>query len=307
MNALVCELCNSNELVKENGVYVCQHCGTKYTVEEARKLLVEGKMDVSGSTVKLDNSAFLEKQLVNARRAYDKQDWEEVAKYYNLVEQNAPDCMEAVFFSAYGKAMHTLTTKDYDKRESAFKVLRNSISIINDCFETTNEDKETVLATIADAVLKLSTMRYIYEGVGYTKGTTGWQTTMFRLVFIAFREELDQILQKHNDAYIENLRAKLQANFSENKTGGCYVATAVYGSYDCPEVWTLRRYRDNTLAETWYGRAFIRTYYAISPTLVKWFGNTAWFKKLWKGKLNRMVKKLQKQGFDSTPYVDKKW
>lgn len=25
---------------------------------------------------------------------------------------------------------------------------------------------------------------------------------------------------------------------------GCYVATCVYGSYDCPEVWTLRRFRD---------------------------------------------------------------
>lgn len=89
--------------------------------------------------------------------------------------------------------------------------------------------------------------------------------------------------------------------------GGCYVATAVYGSYDCPEVWTLRRYRDNTLAKTWYGRAFIRTYYAISPTLVKWFGDTSWFKKLWKGNLDRMIKNLQAQGYDSTPYEDKKW
>lgn len=65
---------------------------------------------------------------------------------------------------------------------------------------------------------------------------------------------------------------------STASTGGCYVATAVYGSYDCPQVWTLRRFRDYTLAETWYGRAFIRTYYAISPTLVKWFGKTDWFK-----------------------------
>ena len=47
---------------------------------------------------------------------------------------------------------------------------------------------------------------------------------------------------------------------------GCYIATAVYGSYDCPEVWTLRRYRDNELAKTWYGRAFIHSCYAISPT-----------------------------------------
>ena len=89
--------------------------------------------------------------------------------------------------------------------------------------------------------------------------------------------------------------------------GGCYVATAIYGSYDCPQVWTLRRYRDYTLAETWYGRAFIRTYYAISPTMVKWFGHTEWFKKMWKGKLDRMVADLNAEGVDDTPYEDRNW
>ena len=91
------------------------------------------------------------------------------------------------------------------------------------------------------------------------------------------------------------------------RANGCYIATCVYGSYDCPQVWTLRRFRDNTLGTTWYGRAFIRTYYAISPTLVKWFGKTAWFKKLWKGKLDRMIAKLQAKGIESTPYDDKNW
>ena len=92
-----------------------------------------------------------------------------------------------------------------------------------------------------------------------------------------------------------------------DKKGGCYVATCVYGSYDCPEVWTLRRFRDNTLGSTWYGRAFIRTYYAISPTIVKWFGNTAWFKKMWRGTLDRMVKKLESNGVENTHYQDKNW
>ena len=86
--------------------------------------------------------------------------------------------------------------------------------------------------------------------------------------------------------------------------GGCYVATAVYGCYDCPPVWTLRRYRDYKLAKTWYGRAFIRIYYAISPVLVKCFGHNQWFKRFWKGKLDKMVAKLQTKGFDSTPYED---
>lgn len=88
---------------------------------------------------------------------------------------------------------------------------------------------------------------------------------------------------------------------------GCYVATAVYGSYDCPEVWTLRRFRDYKLAETWYGRAFIRTYYAISPTIVKWFGDTKWFNNMWKPVLDKFVSKLQSEGYSSEAYQDINW
>lgn len=88
---------------------------------------------------------------------------------------------------------------------------------------------------------------------------------------------------------------------------GCYIATAVYGSYDCPQVWTLRRFRDSILAETWYGRTFIYTYYTISPTLVKIFSNTEWFKKMWKGILDRMIEKLKAEGIEDTPYKDKNW
>ena len=94
---------------------------------------------------------------------------------------------------------------------------------------------------------------------------------------------------------------------TEASKGGCYVATAVYGSYDCPQVWTLRRFRDDTLATSWSGRVFIRTYYALSPTLVKWFGNSPWFRRFWKGKLDRMVSNLNAKGVADTPYTDKVW
>lgn len=53
------------------------------------------------------------------------------------------------------------------------------------------------------------------------------------------------------------------------ESGNCYIASCIYGSYDCPQVWTLRRFRDYTLDKIWYGRAFIKCYYAISPILVK--------------------------------------
>jgi len=88
---------------------------------------------------------------------------------------------------------------------------------------------------------------------------------------------------------------------------GCYIATAVYGSYDCPQVWTLRRYRDFSLAKSWFGRLFVHAYYAVSPTLVKWFGNTNWFKKMWKVPLDQLVKKLHEQGIEDSPYEDTPW
>ena len=97
------------------------------------------------------------------------------------------------------------------------------------------------------------------------------------------------------------------ATLTAHYTEGCYVATAVYGSYDCPEVWTLRRFRDNVLAKTWYGRLFIKLYYAISPTAVKLFGDMDWFQNFWRGKLDDMVSNLQADGFESTPYQDKDW
>lgn len=57
MKAIQCELCGSNDLMKKDGFFVCQHCGTKYSLEEARKLMVEinGTVDVQG-TVKIDNA-----------------------------------------------------------------------------------------------------------------------------------------------------------------------------------------------------------------------------------------------------------
>ena len=91
----------------------------------------------------------------------------------------------------------------------------------------------------------------------------------------------------------------------EVKKQGCYIATCVYGSYDCPEVWTLRRFRDDTLSKTWYGRLFIRVYYAISPTIIKWFGHPKWFKMFWRGRLDNLVNKLHSKGVEDTPYSDK--
>ena len=41
MKKIVCEMCEGMEFVKENGMFVCQECGMKYSLEEAKMLMRE--------------------------------------------------------------------------------------------------------------------------------------------------------------------------------------------------------------------------------------------------------------------------
>ena len=85
----------------------------------------------------------------------------------------------------------------------------------------------------------------------------------------------------------------------------CYVATCVYGSYDCPKVWVLRRFRDYYLDNSILGRLFIKIYYAISPSIVKVFGESKLFKNFNKKILDYFVEFLKVNGYQDTEYKDK--
>ncbi|MDR1002009.1 MAG: hypothetical protein LBL82_01885 [Oscillospiraceae bacterium] len=350
MKKVMCEMCGSVDLVKQDGVFLCQACGTKYSVEEVKKMLVE----IDGA-VKIDHSEFVDKQLANARRALEKGDWEETEKYYNLVEQHQPNSIEAVFFSSYSKVMQSFTDADKFKRAQKFSVLNKSVSVIDEYYEKTTEDKEAVIEKISSYIIKMVNTPFVFtqrkNGYGIVISDERGECHMeIANANSAFIQELVSIVGKNNELYINNLIIKhcelaftitkvkinrdayfeiirsahlniqkldpshtvpsisdFAALYPVNKKVGCYIASAVYGSYDCPEVWTLRRYRDSTLASTWYGRMFVRTYYAISPALVRRFGEKSWFKRICHNKLDVFVAKLQSKGFESTPYNDRFW
>lgn len=338
MKQFTCEMCGSTDLVKQDGMYVCQSCGTKYSVEEAKKMMIEGTVEVQG-TVKVDSSDHLKNLYTLARRARDNHDSENAAKYYDEIAIEDPNSWEAQFYKVYYSCINIKIAQ----MGSACLRLSNSIDNV---FEMIAESKQSEIARkiaylevfnrcmtfhimVTDNILsrvKSSSpehaLNFLKEhgsslGVFDVKlGDAMAKVGLNEQALTAYKgsEAFWRYYDSGTTTSIVNRIKTLDPSFvytpsssSSSSSGGCYIATAVYGSYDCPQVWTLRRYRDYTLAETWYGRAFIHTYYAISPTLVKLFGHTDWFKKMWKGKLDRMVADLNAEGVKDTPYEDRNW
>lgn len=104
MKALICELCGSHDIMKQEGYFVCQHCGVKYSPEEARKIVLEGKIDVSGSKIQIDQSEKISNLYLLARRALENQEHESALRYYDAILLEEPESWEAAFFSVYCKA-----------------------------------------------------------------------------------------------------------------------------------------------------------------------------------------------------------
>lgn len=108
--------------------------------------------------------------------------------------------------------------------------------------------------------------------------------------------DLRDRLQKNGQIIRQNVLVHIAnaTNSAKAKSGGCYIATMVYGDYDAPEVKILRKYRDNVLARHTAGKLFIKIYYQLSPLFVTKFGNNRALKNLIRKVLSRIIKGLSK-------------
>lgn len=100
-----------------------------------------------------------------------------------------------------------------------------------------------------------------------------------------------------------NMLPKKAQQYKDNR--GCYIATCVYHSYDCPEVWTFRRFRDIALSQRVSGRLFIHFYYSISPKLVSYLGDNKVLVKYTKKLLDYLYKTMMMYGYSNEAYTDK--
>lgn len=89
MKAIQCELCGATDIIKDGDLFVCQSCGMKYTPESAKKMMIEGTVDVQG-TVKIDATCSVENFLDLSRSAIEAGNGEAAIEYANKALEIAP-------------------------------------------------------------------------------------------------------------------------------------------------------------------------------------------------------------------------
>lgn len=138
MKSLMCELCGSNDIIKTEGLYVCQHCGTKYTVEEARKMMVEG-------TVSIDRSSELDNLFELARRARKEKNTVNAQKYYEEILTINPSSWEAAFFSTYYQSLNIKVAEISLGANRITNCTRTALELIRDNIDSSDEQRKAIL------------------------------------------------------------------------------------------------------------------------------------------------------------------
>ena len=86
-------MCGSTDMIKEDGVFVCQSCGCKYSVEEAKRMMIEGTVEIKGA-VQVDKNNEIDALLKRVFMFLEEGDWSNADKYCEKVLDIDPENAE---------------------------------------------------------------------------------------------------------------------------------------------------------------------------------------------------------------------
>lgn len=218
MKQLTCEMCGSTDLMKQDGVFVCQTCGCKYSVEEAKKLMVEGTVDVTGSTVKVDVSEKVKNLYVLARRAKDDNNAELAEKYYEMITFEIPNDWEALFYFNYFKAKHT-NLKNMSNSVIQLTKSLDSVFALIDGSDKTSEQKWEIAKEIMSRIDMICDS-YIDWAKSHHRQFSNVESSsdfIFRVYSVAdLQKKMADLLEKHFDNKLTKETVSYLKSYVEN-------------------------------------------------------------------------------------------
>lgn len=124
MKQIICEMCDGTEFKKENGEFVCCGCGTHYSVEEAKKLMVEIGNDVVGNS---SNGNQVENLLNLARSSFESNNFEKTEDFCNQIL--AVDSMNYDAWRLKGEAINGQINANNPRIDEVFNCVMQSYRV----------------------------------------------------------------------------------------------------------------------------------------------------------------------------------
>ena len=100
MKRLTCDICGGIGLIKQDGVFVCQTCYTKYSVEEVKRMMSD-EFDNSALSIRKESNVELNNLIILAERAFNESNYASAEKYYDDILRIDPNNWKANFFRSY--------------------------------------------------------------------------------------------------------------------------------------------------------------------------------------------------------------
>jgi ribosomal protein L37AE/L43A len=299
---MVCELCGSNNFTKDSeGLFVCDYCRTKYTPEQAQKMLVEG-------TVRVDRSEDVDKFLRLAKSALEHSNPAEAYDYSNRALEIDTENSEAWFLKARAAGWSSnMISPRYTEMVGAFRTaLANAPedrkeSMMKEAADELNNVAVTVHKISYQEVLDHPSVDSIWqdhitradEAISMFLQAHQWgggRQPLDNVVYVAtnlFRgpqfvlpngratsRTLNQNGQVHFQAKIDEAGEKIRLidpTYITPRPGTsssrCFVITATMGDEGAFPVVVLRHYRETVLLPSSAGQPLVAWYEKHGPEL----------------------------------------
>lgn len=153
MKQLTCEMCEGTDLIKQDGVFVCQTCGCKYSVEEA-KVLMNGQ-GCSELSEKGQSNGKLNNLISNCVLAYNDGRYNKVIELSDQIMNEEPQNTTAIIYN--GLAVFQQYNKNPDDIHQSESLIMRGLKIISNSPDNYDELFYICYSELVKSYNKIST------------------------------------------------------------------------------------------------------------------------------------------------------
>ena len=173
MKQLTCEMCGSTDLLKQDGVFVCQTCGTKYSVESQQKTVSPGVSELHNFFAG-EEFEDLDKLYQVARDAMKATDTLTAMRNYGIISRRDPNSWEAVFYLAILKTKNIMNLEILPSAINVANSVKRVFTLIKE-YAPEDTDKKAAVKEVIEQCYETATYltgasNNFYKSVAKTNG-----------------------------------------------------------------------------------------------------------------------------------------